>query len=88
MSETTAGTSGDRARERTTAWREGVDVLAASRPSVAVRRVAAGHDLVVTHEQVLAHTWQPARLAEAAAVSPGPQPARDSGRPVELVDTS
>jgi pimeloyl-ACP methyl ester carboxylesterase len=56
MSETMAGTSGDRARELNTIWRESVDTLAASRPSVTVRRVPAGHDLVVTHpEQVLAH---------------------------------
>ncbi|WP_328975075.1 alpha/beta hydrolase [Streptomyces canus] len=56
MSETMAGTSGDRARELNTAWREAVDVLAAGRPSITVRRVPAGHDLVVTHpEQVLAH---------------------------------
>ncbi|MFJ9009788.1 alpha/beta fold hydrolase [Streptomyces canus] len=56
MCETMAGTSGDRARELNTAWREAVDVLAAGRPSITVRRVPAGHDLVVTHpEQVLAH---------------------------------
>lgn len=56
MSETMAGETGDRARELNTAWREAVDTLAASRPSIMVRRVPAGHDLVVTHpEQVVAH---------------------------------
>jgi hypothetical protein len=55
-SEAMAGTSGDRARELNTTWREAVDTLAASRPSITVRRVPAGHDLVATHpEQVLAH---------------------------------
>lgn len=54
MSEFMAGTGSDRALELNRAWRDAVDALAASRPSISVHRVPAGHDLVATHpEQVL-----------------------------------
>ncbi|GAB3751434.1 alpha/beta fold hydrolase [Microlunatus parietis] len=49
MSEFMAGTESDRARELNQAWRDAVDTLAASRPTITVRRVPAGHDLVATH---------------------------------------
>lgn len=49
MSDYMAGTEGDRALELNQAWRDAVDTLAASRPSITVHRVPAGHDLVATH---------------------------------------
>ncbi|MEU0026963.1 hypothetical protein [Streptomyces sp. NPDC006335] len=96
MSETMAGTSGDRARQLTTTWRESVDQLAASRPSITVRRVPGGHDLVVTHpEQVLAHILatgthhraEPRHTPAPPRPAP-PRPQGDAERPTGLVDTS
>ncbi|MFC7620063.1 alpha/beta fold hydrolase [Microlunatus sp. GCM10028923] len=54
MSEYMAGRDGTRAAELNQAWRDAVDTLAATRPTITVHRVPAGHDLVATHpDQVL-----------------------------------
>lgn len=49
MSESMAGTEGERALELNQAWRDAVDALASAQPSITVHRVPAGHDLVATH---------------------------------------
>ncbi len=54
MSEFMAGTSMARAAEINATWRDAVDTLAADRPPITVRRIPAGHDLVLTHPDQVA----------------------------------
>ncbi|WP_161605955.1 alpha/beta fold hydrolase [Microlunatus speluncae] len=69
MSEFMAGTSMARSDEINATWLGAVDTLAADRPSITVHRIAAGHDLVLTHPDQVATL---VREAVAGLASPGP----------------